>query len=188
MCITKTIPVTDKNFLSTVETSCLPLHSFPAWKYGLKFITLEGRKLVVLFLTCSCKILAYSHYLAWLSTKSSSSILHCLYNLVSTRDELLSPKFCFKRLNSMNNKTNSIFIFLMYLCLCSTIPYSIREKICLVVSHSVSQMLLTQLWCRPLTVFQINTVKMTSNLMFSLFDDHQGPFRSLQLQDADSVL
>lgn len=88
----------------------------------------------------------------------------------------------------MNNKTNSIFIFLMYLCLCSTIPYSIREKICLVVSHSVSQMLLTQLWCRPLTVFQINTVKMTSNLMFSLFDDHQGPFRSLQLQDADSVL
>lgn len=88
----------------------------------------------------------------------------------------------------MNNKTNSVFIFLKYLCLCSTISYSMGQKICLVVSHSVSQMLLTQLWCYPLTVFQINTVKMTSNLVLSLFDDHQAPFRSLQLQDADSVV
>lgn len=172
-----------------VQTSCLSLHSFPAWKYVLKFITLEGRKSVVLFLTCTCKILAYSHYLAWLSTKSSSSILHCLYNLLSTRDWLLSLNFCLKRLNSMNNKTNSTFIFLMYLCLYSTISFSVREKIWLVVSHSVSQMLLTQLrWSCPPTVFQINTVKMTSNLVLSLFGDHYAQFWSLQLQNADSVV
>lgn len=111
--ITKTILVTDKNFLSREQTLCLDLHSFPTCKYGLKFITLEGKNPNDLFLSYTRKILAYSHDLACLSTKSSPSLLYHLHNLVSTREELLSLRFSLKNLNNMNNnKTkNSIFIF-----------------------------------------------------------------------------
>lgn len=141
--ITKTIPVTDKNFLSTEQTSCLFLHSFPAWK----FITLKGRKPIDLFLTYTCKILACNRYLACWSTKRSS-LLYRLHNLVSTRAEVSSLRFCLKRLSNMNiNKTKKLHFlyFLIYLYLHSTISWSTREKIYPVSSHSASQVLLTQL-------------------------------------------
>lgn len=111
--ITKTIPVMDKNFLSTEHSSCLSLHSFPVCKYGLKLITLEIRKPIDLFLTYTCKILDYNHYLVCLSTKRCPFLLYLLYNLVSTKAEVLILRFCLKRLNNMNNNKPkpSIFIF-----------------------------------------------------------------------------